>query len=62
MAKFALLLLVSLFTLFSIVLSRQIHIMDGIINQVKFSPIFETLASLLVVSSALLLLFVIFVL
>lgn len=44
-----------MYTLFAIIVARQIFVLNEIINQVSFSPVFKTLAVLHIIASATLL-------
>ncbi|RJQ27432.1 hypothetical protein C4577_01210 [Candidatus Parcubacteria bacterium] len=57
-SKYILIILVSLYILFAIVFAKQINILNGIVNQITFSPIFKTLSLLNVLMSLSLLIFV----
>lgn len=61
-SKFILIILISLYTLFAIVIMVQIRVLNRIINQIHFSEIFKFLALLHTGISLILLLFTIFAL
>lgn len=46
LVKIALVLLLSVYLLFALVLTRQIFLLNDIINQITFAPIFKFLAIL----------------
>ncbi|OGH12119.1 MAG: hypothetical protein A2857_01035 [Candidatus Levybacteria bacterium RIFCSPHIGHO2_01_FULL_36_15] len=55
LAKLFLIMSISMFLIFTIVVSRQIIVMNKLVNEINFSPIFKFFAYLSIILSALLL-------
>lgn len=53
--KIILIVLLSLYVLFAIIVSRQIFVLNEIVNQISFSPIFKILSVIHVIIAILLL-------
>lgn len=59
LAKFFLIISLSMFSIFAIIVSRQVVVMNNMINEVSFSPIFKMLAYINIILSIILLLSVV---